>query len=233
MRARNHNGFTIVELLVVAAVVGILMSLVSIYFSQQAKVTRDTQALQEARIKARMVAEMVVQDLQTAGSSVFINDRVSPPQTVPVQLGCSAGGEKKCIGKPPSATRIKVSMVYATSLREEPCRRVDYRLNSLNTLQRLEQGKSAANCAQLQADPATSTFNPTALASNILGFSITYMCANDPVDAPPVDDPVTCYAAPKNSFPQQATVTVQARADDLDTVTSDVELTTALPNLRY
>ena len=78
MRTHNPNGFTIVELLVVAAIVGILMSLISIYFSQQAKVTRETQALQEARIKARMVAEMVVQDLQTAGSSVGFRRRGFP-----------------------------------------------------------------------------------------------------------------------------------------------------------
>ena len=121
-------------------------------------------------------------------------------------------------------------MVYATSLRpDKPCRRVDYRINSLKTLQRLEQGKSADDCSQLQTDPALSTFNPTALASNI-ELDIGYVCANDPDDNS-VKDPMVCYNS--DSFPRQATIKVTAHADDLDTVEADVELTTALPNLRY
>ncbi len=208
----TKNGFTIVELLVTASIVGILLSIVSVFFSQQANVTRQTQASQEAAIKARMVAELLIQDLQVAGSSVVVDDSKSKT----VQIGCSAGGVKKCIGAPGggAGTKDKVSMTYATSLRDEPCRNVSYDFNG-STWRRGE-----AVCG--------SNINHQPLASNIHKLNIEYTCADDD---PAVDDPAICYA--RDSFPRQAKVTVRARADDLDTVEAEVELTTTMPNLRY
>ena len=211
----TKNGFTIVELLVAASIVGILLSVVSVFFSQQANVTRQTQASQEAAIKARMVAELLIQDLQVAGSSVVFNGGVS--QTV--QIGCSAGGATKCIDAPGGGAGIKdrVSMIYATSLRpEEPCRRVSYDFSG-STWRRGE-----AACG--------SNINHQPLASNVLSLNIEYTCADKSL--PTVPDPATCYTDRK-SFPRQAKVTVEARADDVDTVKTKVELTTAMPNLRY
>ncbi len=215
-RANTKNGFTIVELLVAASIVGILLSIVAAFFSQQANLTRQTQARQEAEIKARMVAELLVQDLQVAGSSVIFNGSESKT----VQIGCSAGSVKKCVNAPGggAGTKDKVSMIYATSLRpDEPCRNVSYDFSG-NTWRRGE-----AACG--------SNINHQPLASNILSLDIKYTCAGDPDNS--IDNPALCYNDDGTDFPRQAVVTVEARADDVDTIEAEVELTTAMPNLRY
>lgn len=209
----EKRAFTVVELLVVAALLGIVLTIVTAYFIQQSQVSRRTQARNEAEINARMVAEIIVQDLQIAGSNVVVNGGVASD----VQIGCSGSSANKCISTPGGGegNQDQLKVTYATSLRSsDPCRKVAYSFSGL-TLRRSE-----VLCT-------TEVPAPQAFAENIQQLNIVYLCANETE----VDDPADCYSA--NSFPRQATVTVTGRSGQFADVTAEVTLSTSMPNLRF
>lgn len=224
-----RQGFTIVELLVAGTILTILLGALTAFFVQHAQITRRTQARNEIESIARTIAELVVQDLEIAGSTVIVNGGVSSA----VDMFCSAALETKCIVEP-SGSEDKLTVFYATSLRPTtPCRRIDYRLTSTGTLQRAEQAESGVNCRQLEnAVPDTNTFNLSPIADNITSFEISYHCADDRVTT----DPATCYAVNtatgEESFPRQATVTVQGFSSAVDDISAGVTLTATMPNLK-
>jgi prepilin-type N-terminal cleavage/methylation domain-containing protein len=218
MGGKRLSGFSLVELLVVVAILGIVLTLLTAFFVQQTRVSRQTQARNEVETKVRTVAELIVQDLQVAGSNVIFNAGTATD----VPLGCSANAIDPCV-RTVGANR-PLTLFYATSLRPAaPCRRVDYRLTAAQTLQRVEQGNTS--CLGLD-NPSDAAFNINPLATNILGVDIAYSCADESLES----DPATCYA--NGSFPRQAIVTISGRADSDASIVTSVTLATALPNLR-
>jgi type II secretory pathway component PulJ len=219
--ARSRLGLSVVELLVVAALLGVVLTILVNFFVQQSQVTRRTQARNEVEVNVRTAAEIIIQDLQVAGSRVIFNGGVAND----VQLGCTGSSCLKKI----AADRF-LTVYYATSLQPSaPCRRVDYKLTSTQILQRVEQGGTA--CGGL-GDPTTSTFNLNPLAQNVTAISIVYQCADDALNTPnPPADPAACYAG--NSFPRQATVNVRGRSTAFADVSAGVTLTTSIPNAKF
>lgn len=208
---RSRSGITIIELLVAGAVLTLLLGFVAFYFSSQATVSRRTQARSDANIKSRTIAELIVQDLQVAGSTVHFNGaEVASDVTLPCTV--------LCVTSSASTDQDELTMHYVTSTKPlaASCRTVSYTFVG-DSLYRSDVACGAA------ADPQL-------LAHEVTVLDVHFLCANDPGSA--VDDPATCYAAPNDSFPRQATVAVTAVSDNLDDTVSEINLTSAILNLR-
>lgn len=204
-------GLTIVELLVAGIVMTVLLGMTAIFFSSQATVSRRTQARSDANIKARTIAELIVQDLQVAGSTVHFNGAEIASE---VTLPCAV----RCVSSSAVSSQDNLTMHYATSTQAlaASCRTVQYTFTG-DTLYR-----SDVACGGVAS--------PQLLAHDVTALNVQFLCANDP--ATPVDDPDSCYDAPNDSFPRQATVAVTAVSDNLSDTVSEINFTTAILNLR-
>lgn len=235
----RQGGISIIELLVVMAILGIILVFLGVFFAQSARISQETQARNEVRTKVRTIAEIVAQDLQLAGSSALVTSSGGVDPTV---ASCSALASPLCIeGASGNVTSEKdyVAVRYATSLRNEAegqCRKVRYTFD-----------EAAAPGTLLRADNACSEtdankLKPLPFADNITKLQIQYLCADydaagagiDP-NAMPVDLPQDCYAPSRASFPRQAIVTVAGRADAArpeNPITAQVTMTAIMPNLK-
>jgi prepilin-type N-terminal cleavage/methylation domain-containing protein len=208
--ARN-GGFTLVELLIVTAMLGTILSLLVSFFVKQAQLTHTVQARNEVQSKIRGAAEALAQDLQMAGSSVvFTGNGVVSPST------CSATGAPKCLSTP-SGSSAFLRVYYATSLRaSDPCRRVEWSLAADKVLRR-----SDVACDK------SSSFQP--YANDLEAVTLDFVCA----DRSAASDPEACYD--RGSFPQQATVTVVGRSERKvagSRLQHEQRLTVTMPNLK-
>lgn len=225
----SRSGFTIVELLVAGFIFILMLTVLGSFLSQHLTITRRTQAKHELETNLRTIAEVMVQDLEVAGASVVVNNGVSSQ----VDMFCAAALATKCISDPAGAND-KLTVFYATSLRPtEPCRRIDYRLTNNSTLERLERSATGVNCKTLEALTLdTTAFNLNPLADDITALTISYYCADERTST----DPAVCYsvnvATGVESFPRQATITVQGKSNPKDNITSEVTLTATMPNLK-
>jgi type II secretory pathway component PulJ len=217
---RRSDGLTIVELLVVAAILGILLLMLTTFFTQQTRLSAATQARNEVEIKTRTAAEIMIQDLQVAGSRiVFDGTNVSyisilNPNTAGYLCSPLRGSNNPCVKIGQGSSFLTI--YYATSLLTPPCRQVDYRLVG-DTLQR-----SDVACGQVVS------YQP--FADGITDVALEFTCAKGGVEANPVD----CYDnLDPPDFPQQARVTISGRsANTRENLTTTVTLNTTMPNLR-
>lgn len=231
MKHARIKGLTIIELLVVMAIVSVLMGVLTVFFRQQAQVTQQVQARNEVRTNLRSVAEIMVQDLQIAGSrAVFDGSKVEYLEPVPasrwvdgeeVELPdaeqCNARVRDGCIRF--GLGGADVSIYYGTSLRDaSPCRRVDYLLREDGMLLRRD----------VACGDTSTSFEGFEFAGNIDNLTLTFIC-HDPDNE--VSNIAACYSA--GTYPRQATVSLQGRSErSRETVESTITLATNLPNLR-
>ncbi|WP_243094021.1 prepilin-type N-terminal cleavage/methylation domain-containing protein [Thermus thalpophilus] len=169
----KRHGFTLLELLLATAILVVLGALVARALLDQADLARRTQARNEVQDRARMVLELVKQDLLLAGSSRYVSFN-SGASFIPV-VSTAAWSGQACSASNPclqadaanaTAVRDRFSVRYVTSLRPSSaaCRKVAYSFSG-TTLQR-----SDVACG--------SSDSPQPLADNILALNVVFECAN-------------------------------------------------------
>lgn len=226
-----QRGFTLVELLVALAVFGVIMAFVAIYFAQQTNVAARAQALNDAELAARTVAEAVAQDFQLAGSrATFVGGTVVYPNQVATD--CDEGVRSGCvvaltydgtgtIGSPATTADINgYAVYYRTSLAPAaPCRRVDYALVD-GTLYR----------SDIECDETLAGINlgASAYAENVQSFAVAFECSNGSSYV----DPAACYAAEADAYVRQAEVQVEVQLTGRHDVTAGMTFASLTPNLR-
>jgi prepilin-type N-terminal cleavage/methylation domain-containing protein len=220
---RRFQGVTVVELLIVMAILGIIMSVLAAYFVQQTRLTSGTQARNEVEIKVRTVAEIIAQDLQMAGSRiVYIGDTVHNVTELATGGHCTSTAENDdpCVRIDEGSL---LTIYYASSLRSvsDACRKVRYSFGTGSNAHVLNRADN--RCAV--------SFSPQPLASNITDVEINFECANG-VALDAGVDPLQCYTV-HGSFPIQGTVTVTGRSDNpREDIEVSVTLSATMPNLR-
>lgn len=226
---RRAAGFTVVELLVAAAVMAVLLGAVALYFAQQSRATSDGQAHNDVELSARTVAEGVTQDLQLAGSrAAYIGGAVD---YVRISDDCSESSRSTCIiartyasdgtfSDPAGDESINgYSIYYRSSLvPAEPCRRVDFAFLG-TTLYRSDTECSAGISS---IDLAASAF-----AENVTAFGISFACSDGSAHV----DPADCYAT-ADQYVTGATVSVTVTSPGRSGATSRMDLSTLTPNMR-
>lgn len=229
-RKNAMGGFTLVELLVALAVFGVILGFVAVYFRQQTNVAARAQALNDAELAARTVAEGVAQDFQMAGSrATFVGGSVLYQN---VATGCAEGVRSGCvvareyasdgsIGTPTTEADINgYAIYYRTSLTPtETCRRVDYAF-----IERVLY-RSDVECDE---GLATIDLDASAYAEDIQDFSLSFECS----DGSSYTDPLDCYEAEEDAYVRQAEVYVQVQLTGRNDVTSEMTFASVTPNMR-
>ena len=232
VKATRVKGITVVELLVVMAILGIVMSVLVAFFSQQSRLTSQTQARNEVEVKLRSVAEVIAQDLLMTGSRIVnVNGQVRNVQLADY-CTVKAEDDDPCVttGADPLltvyyASSLRSDAPYSVELEDEDgetytafvdpaCRQVGYALNEEGTLLRSDQ-------------PCALDSGFVDFADNITALEISFECA----DGALAGDPLACYAS--GSFPIQASIDVTGLSDNpREAITTSVTLTATMPNLR-
>lgn len=240
---RRRGGITILELLIVLAIMSVIMGVLTAFFRQQTQLSSQIQARNEVQTKLRSAAEIIMQDLQIAGSrAIFDGSGVTYLEPVPAsgiepddetseeheewrKTQCNAQYRNGCVivenddeGDPSFAVN-EFSIYYATSLREGAnCRRIDYLLDEDGTLMRRD-----VSCNDSDTD-----FDGYDFAGNIDELQLSFIC-HDPETV--VENVSTCYA--DDTYPRQGTVTITGRSDNpRENIEASITLATSLPNLR-
>lgn len=224
---------TVIELLIVVAIVGVVLSALTAYFAMQTRVSGNVQARNQLETTLRSVAEIVMQDLQLAGSRAVYNGvsvtyldlRASPEPADPASAEwaawksqqCTSAHRDGCVEVGSGSTDLTI--YYATSLDRagSACRRVDYLLDD-GTLFRRE----------VACDDVATPFDGFAFADGIDEFSVSFIC-HDPDNR--VDNIADCYTA--TTYPREASVTVGGHVTVRGSeMANSITLATSLPNLR-
>ena len=195
----DRRGLSLVELLIAAAILSIVLGLLITYFVQQSNLTSQVQARNEVQDKVRMVMQLVTQDLQMAGASVYLDTSGAIVSGVFLDsclvISClessSSGGG--------SAARDTFGVQYISSLRSvaTACRRVAYDFDG-EMLRR----------SDVDCDEENDAFHP--IGNNIQALDIVYVCSN----GNEVDDIPDASDCPVNTaYPRSARVTVVGRSD--------------------
>jgi prepilin-type N-terminal cleavage/methylation domain-containing protein len=194
-------GATLIELLIVMAILGIIMGAITSYLSQSSAATRQQQNKSELQDRVRSVVQMLTQDLGQTGSSRYaISDNNN---TAPLEESCPV---EECLLAVNSSTRDKVKVKYVSSLSTESqaCHQVLYVFDSGSfTLERLDVADS--NCS--------ATVDETlalALADNILAFDLRYLCSNGNMISTYPNS--TSCPADGTAYPRSALFTVIGRS---------------------
>jgi type II secretory pathway component PulJ len=193
---------TILELLVALAIFSSVLAIVTQFFASQTQAARIVQERNEVQDRARLVLQLVSQDLILAGSSRFVRDnRVLFDETN--WVSCAPG--TPCLTGTDDANRDAFVTRYHTSLfpRGQECRSVGYRFDG-TTLLRADVPCSQAPTGQI---PPTSYRE---FAVNITQLNIRYVCGD--AAATEVGLPSGCATVrnPQERFVRAALVEVTA-----------------------
>lgn len=201
MRRQGRAGFSLVELLVAAAIFTVVLGLVTTYLVDHLRLTNNIQARNEVEDKVRSTMQMLMQDLQMAGSSRYSDADGNVDEDVTL-YSCIFTTCLEPDTNGASDAQDTVWMEYVTNLRPtgEACRQISYSFSG-TTLQR-----SDVACGQ---DP-----NPQALAENILALDIVYVCSNrNEVSVFP--DASDCPdSGSDKAYPRTAKVSIVGRSND-------------------
>lgn len=217
--ARRAAGFSIVEVLVAAAVLVVVLGIVAIYFGRQSQLSQRTQARSDAQDRARLVMQLVTQDLSLAGGKTYIRSDGSldltaslptcPDYTDPVSTHVIT----PCLLVVNGGARDSLSMIYVNSLRSttDACRTVAYRFSG-TTLERYDTSFSCTTGSTL-VDPSSTSLTFTAVADDILAIDVAVTCSSitsSGTKLPAYPDEAQCPYG--SSYPRSATVTVVAES---------------------
>lgn len=219
---KHQHGLSLVEMLIAAALLVIVLGLVTVYFGAHERYARQTEAHTEVQDKVRMVMQMVTQDLQMAGAQryVYSNGTMAANVTLPscdftstAGINCLAGQNSTT----PDSLHDSLGVLYITGLKSltntttidgnQVCRSVEYKFSSAdpNTLER-----SDVDCFDSTGVAVSPSFS--ILAKNILVLNIQYVCSNGAVlNTYPDPQGTTCM--PGTSYPRTARVTVYGRSN--------------------
>jgi prepilin-type N-terminal cleavage/methylation domain-containing protein len=181
-----RKGFTLVELLIAAAILVTVLAVALRYFVATAEAGRLTQAKGELQDRVRMVMQVVSGDLQLAGAKYWTQGSTSVGFTLVNALQGTDGGAKDTL-----------TVRYVTSLRarDSACRQVDYTFQG-DTLRRSDISITPSSGTECQlGDPS-----PQPLAEGILALDIQYLCSDGTTGNTPDCGP--------DAYPRSAKLTV-------------------------
>lgn len=223
---RFQAGFTIVELLIVAGIMVTLLAGLGAFFALQSRVGERTQDRNEVENKVREVAEIVMQDVQQAGSVATYIDGVSNYAAAQLGANCSRSVRSGCVVTTGGGN--VVTTLYLTSLVRPAggswsaggaaaCRRVDYDITDEIFSRR-----------DVSCSDTPSSFDGYDFASGIQDVQVQFTCN---LEGDPFTNPTLCYDA--GSYPREALIRVVGVSENSrEPFTTTVELSTPVPNLR-
>lgn len=235
--SRRTSGITVAELLIVLAIGGIILATLTAFFQAQTRASASLQARNEVEGTLRSVGEVLMQDLQLAGSRAvydgtavtYIELRQSEEPDDPESeewalwkaTQCSGAHRDGCVVL--NEGEADLAIYYATSLDRgggDACRKVEYFLDDDGILYRKD-----VSCGD------TSTgFDGFAFASGITSIDLSFVC-HDPAPDEIVDNIAACYSG--TTYPRQATFTISGASENRrNPATGEVTFATSLPNLR-
>lgn len=199
-----RKGFTLIEVLLAMLILAILGAIVARALADQADLSRRVQARNEVQDKARVVMELVKQDLFLAGSSRYVtfsgsgnSFAAAVTSSVPNWTACSTNPCLSADSANSTTLQDRFSVRYVTSLRDptQACRRVTYTFTTGNILQR-----SDVTC--------NNSDNPQPLADQVLALNVRFECSDggfEDTGSPPCSG---------NRYPRAALVTVVVASND-------------------
>lgn len=207
---RRVSGFTLVELLVASVVLIVVLGIVAVFFAQQTRVARVANEHSDTQDRARLVAQLVTQDLSLAGGKRYIlNDgSIDTAGSIAACPNTTVGGTTfpACLEVSTSNAADAFATLYVNSLRSvaNACRSVAYRFSG-NQLLRYDQAFSCSGSLALADTTSTTDFEP--IADDILALDIQITCSNGNEIAQYPDQTDCPYGT---SYPRSATITVIA-----------------------
>jgi prepilin-type N-terminal cleavage/methylation domain-containing protein len=236
----RQRGLGLVELLVAIAVAGIIMVVVAAFFAFQSRIARDTQARNEINVRARAVAEAIIQDLRLAGARAVVDTSGRAMFVDMVESDCSQDAvcvAVDALGGGEAGTIRAMTVWYASSLflngalpsggspPTEACRRVDYSLTA-GTLYR-----SDAECVAGEPDDMENFAND--FADSIQSVVLWFVCGDDGVGGDGlVTNPTDCFGSSTAPYVREARVDVTAVSERRADFVEEVSLSATLVNLR-
>ena len=181
-------GFTLIEVMVAGAVLVIVLGIVAIFFGDQARLTRRTQARSDTQDRARLVMQLITQDLSLTGATNYILptggiDSTASITTCPkVTDSATSTSFASCMEVVNQVSQDGVSLVYVNSLRSQAqaCRTVAYGFVG-NTLYRHDASFTCGDTTQTLVDPTSVTAPSfTSVADDIVAMDIALTCSSDP-----------------------------------------------------
>lgn len=256
-RRRLEAGLSLVELLVVVAVVGVILASVAAFFTLQTRVARETQAQNELQVRMRAVAEAVAQDLQLAGARAMTDSAGSARAVTAVLANCNSlpdGAQYACARvdvDEDSGDVTSATFVYASSLRVAPAETVASpdalaRVCRVIRYERVTDETAADFGALYRSDErcldAAGALVPTPanlFARDVVGLEVLFACGVErPVGAVAVPDDLKtdtteCFEL-EGGFVREGIVEITGRSSDARVARQEytVRLSAAMPNLR-
>ncbi|WP_299428091.1 prepilin-type N-terminal cleavage/methylation domain-containing protein [uncultured Meiothermus sp.] len=196
------KGLTILELMVALAIFGIVLAIATRFFASQSQDTRIVQERNEVQDRARLVLQMVSQDLILAGSSRFIRNnevRFDAANWV----SCAPG--TPCLTGTDHTDHDTFVTRYHTSLYPsgQECRSIGYRFNA-TTLMRADVPCSQAPTGAIAAGSYLE------FATQITQLNIRYVCGDSAATEVGLPSGCIAVANPTERFVRAALVTVTA-----------------------
>ncbi|GIW28823.1 MAG: hypothetical protein KatS3mg070_2186 [Meiothermus sp.] len=195
-------GFTILELLVVLAIFTGVLTIATRFLASQSQDTRIIQERNEVQDRARLVLQMVSQDLILAGSSRYVrNNEVRFDEAN--WVSCAPG--TPCLSGTDHSERDTFVTRYHTSLypNGQECRSVGYTFDG-TTLLRADVPCSQAPTGLI----AASSYRE--FAPNITQLSIRYVCGDSAATEVGLPSGCTVVTNPTERFVRAALVTITA-----------------------
>jgi prepilin-type N-terminal cleavage/methylation domain-containing protein len=196
------KGLTILELMVALAIFGIVLAIATRFFASQSQDTRIVQERNEVQDRARLVLQMVSQDLILAGSSRFIRNnevRFDAANWV----SCAPG--TPCLTGTDNTDHDTFVTRYHTSLYPsgQECRSIGYSFNA-TTLMRADVPCSQAPTGAIAAGSYLE------FATQITQLNIRYVCGDSAATEVGLPSGCIAVANPTERFVRAALVTVTA-----------------------
>lgn len=205
-------GFTLIEMIVAGAVLVIVLGIVAIFFGNQTRMTRRTQARTDTQDQARLVMQLVTQDLSLTGAMNYILATGGIDSSASLTTCPTVSGVASCLQVVNTAShsqRDGISLMYVNSLRPaaQACRTVAYGFIG-TTLYRHDASFTCSDTTQALVDPTTVTTSSFGqVAGDVLALDVALTCSSDATSAfDHYPDETNCSHT--SAYPRSATVTV-------------------------
>ncbi|HEX7005089.1 MAG TPA: hypothetical protein VF168_12965 [Trueperaceae bacterium] len=208
----SERGLTIVELIIAGFILTVILGIVGTYLAEQSRLNRATLVSSEVQDKARLVMQLVTQDLQLGGAKTYVdeNGEIMPVSTAGIS-SCpdDAAGNATCLVAIDGSLQDVFSTVYVNTLRSpaESCREVAYMFDG-DMLQRADQ---ACGTSTDLLDPTADSAAYSPLAPNIVALDIAYKCSDGDLMSSYPDEAICPVGI---GYLRSAIVSVVARSND-------------------
>ena len=228
----TRSGVTLIEMLIAIAILGIMFGVIAAFMTQQTRAVALSQAINEAEVTARVIAEALAQDFQLAGSrAVRIGSRVN--YDIITAGGCDEDHRDTCVIPTTVASDGAITenaavgsingyaIFYRTSLDEvDPnCRRVDVAF---------VDGAVYRSDVECSAGIDTIDLEASLFATDVTNFGVRFVCSDESIVAGA--DPRLCYTG--TEYVRQAFINVVVESVGRVQAEGGMEFAALTPNLR-